>query len=421
MRVLLVAPQPFFTERGTPIAVRLLAETLADHGHAVDLLTYPIGNDVAIDGVTLHRCRGIRGIETVPIGMSLGKLLLDLMLVARFFKLATAGRYDVIHAVEEAVFPALLLRRRHRAAVVYDMDSSLADQLADLGRLPRLLRPLFDRLERTALVRPDAVAAVCEALAARVREVRAPETVFLLNDVPVASHAAPPTIATLRDGVAPGRCIALYVGNLSSYQGIDLLVEAVAELPPDAPVDVVVVGGPDDAVARYRALAESRGVTGRVTFLGPRPLHELGALLQQADILLSPRIKGDNTPLKVFSYMDAGRAILATDLRTHTQVLDEETALLVPPAPAAFAAGLRRLAEDPALRSRLATQAVERVRTRYSMDAFREKVAELYRFLAVQRPSPYKRPTSVADGLGDGQVSPAVQPPRSSKAGAPAD
>lgn len=206
MRVLLVAPQPFFTERGTPIAVRLLAETLGRLGHMVDLLTYPMGSDVAIDGVTLQRCRAVPGVSTVPIVVSLGKLSTNVMLVAPFWKLAATRRYDVVHAVEETVYPPLLLRWRHRAAVVYDMDSSIAQQLADLGGLSRLLRPLFEGLERWALRRSDAVTAVCEDLAAHARRQRAPETVFLLNDTPVASEVSMPTAERLRDRVAPGRC-----------------------------------------------------------------------------------------------------------------------------------------------------------------------------------------------------------------------
>ena len=55
MNVLLISPQPFFTERGTPIAVRCLAEALCADGHRVDLLTYPFGDDVAIDGLAIHR------------------------------------------------------------------------------------------------------------------------------------------------------------------------------------------------------------------------------------------------------------------------------------------------------------------------------------------------------------------------------
>lgn len=103
MRILLVAPQPYYSERGTPIAVRLLAATLAGTGHSVDLLTYPYGEDVVTENVRVLRCKRFPGIRHIPIGFSLSKLLTDLFLTASVIRLARRGAYDVIHAVEEAV------------------------------------------------------------------------------------------------------------------------------------------------------------------------------------------------------------------------------------------------------------------------------------------------------------------------------
>ena len=61
---------------------------------------------------------------------------------------------------------------------------------------------------------------------------------------------------------------------------------------------------------------------------------------------MSPRLKGLNTPMKIYSYLDSGSAVLATRLRTHTQVLDDELAYLVEPEPAALGRGLAALLRD---------------------------------------------------------------------------
>ena len=58
--------------------------------------------------------------------------------------------------------------------------------------------------------------------------------------------------------------------------------------------------------------------------------------MAQADVLVSPRTKGANTPMKVYSYLDSGVAVLATRLPTHTQVMNDETALLAEPTPEDF-------------------------------------------------------------------------------------
>jgi glycosyltransferase involved in cell wall biosynthesis len=185
-------------------------------------------------------------------------------------------------------------------------------------------------------------------------------------------------VEKLSHGGSAAQCLALYVGNLQSYQGIDLLVDAVALLPEHCPVRVVVVGGPAEAAERFRAIAARRGLDGRLRFVGPRPMAQLNNLLAQADILLSPRTQGRNTPLKLYSYMDSRRAILATRLSTHTQVLDDSTALLVEADAGEFARGLLRLVADEKLRRRLAEAAKRRVARRYSLTSFNARVRDIY-------------------------------------------
>jgi hypothetical protein len=129
-RVLLVAPQPFYEDRGTPIAVRQVVEGLSQLGYSTDLLTYPVGNDVQVPGMRLLRAANPVRIKHVPVGLSLKKLLLDIPLTFALGRRLRTGAYTCIHAVEEAAFPAVLLGRYHRVPVIYDMQSSLPEQLA---------------------------------------------------------------------------------------------------------------------------------------------------------------------------------------------------------------------------------------------------------------------------------------------------
>ena len=69
--------------------------------------------------------------------------------------------------------------------------------------------------------------------------------------------------------------------------------------------------------------------------------------MQAADLLVSPRIRGTNTPLKIYSYLRSGKPIVATNLLTHTQVLTPEIAVLVEPTPERFAAAILELIENP--------------------------------------------------------------------------
>jgi len=137
---------------------------------------------------------------------------------------------------------------------------------------------------------------------------------------------------------------------------------------------LVVVGGIEEDVDRYRSLSRHLGVQSRVQFLGRRPLTEIGDLMAAADVLVSPRIRGGNAPMKIYSYMHSGKPILATDLPTHRQILAGDCALLRPPEPEAFAEGMARLALDPQLRQTLGERARSVARERYGVATFERTV-----------------------------------------------
>jgi glycosyltransferase involved in cell wall biosynthesis len=383
MRILLVAPQPFYQERGTPIAIRLLVETLCAQGHAVDVLTYHEGVDLEVDGLRILRTPRLPGVRNIPIGISWKKLICDCLLCGQLVALALTRSYDVIHAVEEAVFPAVLLRALARVRVVYDMDSMLGEQLVAKWRFLRPVGRALRALERATIRRADAVFAVCKDLAEQV-SVDAPDVpVFLIEDVALPSHwLGSGTAEKLRESLGIHGTLALYVGNLQPYQGVEQLVRAMALVPASRDVTLVVIGGSAGDLARLRGFVTTLGLQRRVMLIGPRPLAHLGNYLTQADVVVSPRLRGNNTPMKVYSYMQSGTAILATRIRSHTQVLDDECAHLVDPNSHALAHGLSVMAANSELRARLGATARLKATECYSIDAFREKVRVAYQSLA---------------------------------------
>jgi glycosyltransferase involved in cell wall biosynthesis len=384
MRILLVAPQPFYQERGTPIAVRMLIEVLCGQGHAVDLLTYHEGADLDIEGLKILRTPALPGLRHVPIGISWKKLVCDLLITARLLALALTHRYDVIHAVEEAVFPAILLRSPARARVVYDMDSMLGESLVSKWRLLRPAERVLRAMERAVIRRADAVFAVCSDLARRAMLDAPGVPVFLIEDVALPCQQYMDGAEPLRELLGIRGALALYVGNLQRYQGVEQVVRAMAMLPGECDMTLVLIGGTPEDVARMRSLVRKLHLEERIYLLGPRPLAQLTGFLAQADVLISPRLRGSNTPMKVYSYMNSGTAILATRIPSHTQVLDDDCALLVEPNPQALARGLATLVADEALRARLGSTARRRAAERYSVEAFRQKVCDAYHALEMQ-------------------------------------
>lgn len=386
MHILVLAPHPFYQERGTPIAVKLLLEALSARGHSMDVATFNEGADVHIPGVRIHRTPALPGLTGIRPGFSFKKLISDFFLFWIALGLVIRRRPQVIHSVEEACFMGLVFRMLFRIPYVYDMDSSMPDQIVEKVPGLRFLRPLMHRLVGCAAGAALLVTPVCEALAETAESYR-PRKTILLRDVSLLKRAS--GLRAHERGLPTPGTRFLYVGNLESYQGIDLMLAAFAQHVARRPADrLVVAGGPDALVTHYRNRCAAFRVGAKVTFLGPQPVDRMAELFEAADVLVSPRIKGTNTPMKIYSYLDSGRPTLATRLPTHTQAMDDATALLAEPTPEAFAAGMTRLSDDPELRHTLAARALRLVETRYSRAAFDQAVGELCNYLAAQLKSP---------------------------------
>jgi glycosyltransferase involved in cell wall biosynthesis len=379
MKILVAAPQPFFVERGTPIAVRWLAEHLAQAGHEVDLLTYAEGRDIPLPGVRLIRAGPPRA-RGAPIGFSWKKLVCDAGLLRSMVRLLRAKTYDVVHAGEESIFLAMPLKHFFPFRLVYDMDSSLADQIVEKWPSLRILRHPLEWAERRAVRASDLILPVCQRLAEKVRAMDPTARVEVLHDIAMESAPAG-SVDDLRALAGRPDCLALYAGNLEFYQGVEVFIRALGRASASTRAHLVVIGGDEAGRAACRRAAQEAGVADRVHAIGPRPLADLPAYLRQADILISPRVRGVNTPMKIYSYMLSGRSILATRIPSHLQVLDDACAELAEPDPDSLARGFERLAGDAERRNALGRLAQQRARDRYSEDHYRRVLERAYRAL----------------------------------------
>lgn len=377
MNILVLAPQPFFQHRGTPIAVRELVTSLAGQGHQVDLLVYHEGQDVPLSTCRLVRSPRIAGLNGIRPGFSWKKIVCDFLMCFKAASLLSRRSYDVVHAVEEAVFMALVFKGVFRVPYVYDMDSSLVQQLADKYRPARLAKPLLRWMERLAVRRSVGVVAVCRSLEELARSYQADKKIARLEDKSLLGDTA--SMEASPEQLDFGGPIMMYVGNLEPHQGIYLLLRTHARVIAQQPdCHLVVIGGIPAHIRHYTRLAGRLGVQSRTHFLGPRPTAHLGHFLSQAHFVVSPRTMGENTPMKIYSYLDSGRPVLATRLPTHTQVMDDRVAMLADPTPEGMASGALALLEDPDLCRRLADRARQHVAENYSREAYERKLGGFY-------------------------------------------
>ncbi len=380
MKVLMLSPHPFYQERGTLIAEKLIIRALTERGYQIDLLTFNEGDDVDYPGLAIHRVKPLPKIKNVRPGFSIKKLLLDVLVFFKFIDLMIRNRYHVVHASEESAFMALVICPLFKTPYIYDMDSSMATQILDKAAFLRPLERVLRWLESLPMRHADLVVPVCNALADDVAKYRS-TGIHVLKDVSLAStdsEQSAPVIDIRQNYQIKGKMF-MYIGNLESYQGIDLMLDAFSiYCSRHVESRLIIIGGEQEGIERYRIKCQQLSIQQAVVFMGKQPVAQIGSFMSQADILLSPRTQGVNTPMKVYSYLGSGVVVLATDLPTHTQVADSTTAYLCAADKKSFAASMETLSMDADLCNELAENAKKLIAREHSYPVFRSKLYEIY-------------------------------------------
>ncbi len=248
--------------------------------------------------------------------------------------------------------------RRHRVPYFLEVNAPLAEERARHGglRLHRLARAAERRVWRAA----DLVLTVTAVLGQRVAAAGVdPARIRVVANGVVAERFAAAPAQAMRQPPVLG-----FVGFVRDWHGLDAVIRGMAE--PGAPQAAFTVIGDGPALPGLKRLAAELGVAERVHFAGLMAHEAVPAAVAGFDIALQPRVVDYASPLKLFDYMAAGRAIVAPDQPNIREVLTHDaTALLFDPDdPAAMWQAIARLLGDAALRERLGGAALEELRRR---------------------------------------------------------
>jgi glycosyltransferase involved in cell wall biosynthesis len=389
LRALVIAPQPFFTYRGTPFSVYYRTLVMSELGVECDLLTYGQGLDVDLPGCRLYRIPALRWLGEVKVGPSYLKALLDALMIVWTIALLCRRRYTVVHAHEEAVFWCLWLKPLFRFRLIYDMHSSLPQQLDNFRfhRLP-MLRRIFRAWEIKALRKAEAVITVCPTLLELARKEGAPtDRSFLIEnsivdpvevqvDASTRQAEGARAVAARRwvDDRRPGKTL-IYAGTLEPYQGIDRLLEAFVEVVRAMPeAGLLIAGGLPRQVDHYRRMAAKLGHGERVMFAGWLSPADVRDLSRRCAAAVSPRETGDNTPMKIYELIAHAVPLVATRINSHTQVLNDEVCTLTGIAPSEMATGILWALANPALATEKAERAAAWYGEHYSRRGYANKL-----------------------------------------------
>ena len=384
MRILMLSPQPFMESRGVPFSVYYHIKALGTLGHTVDLLAYPMGTSVDLPGMTLSRIPSLPFIYEMKVGPSLAKIPFDILMALKAWSQLRKTHYDYIFTHEEAGLLGNILAPLFGCRHLYFMHSDLSQQIvsSDFTKNALLIR-CIEAVQRWMVRNADAALAICPDIEQAARRMSPETPVYMIENVAVDEDMPTPTddeVAQLRHELhIEDGPLLLYTGTLESYQGIDLLLQSAKMVLQERPdVHYLLVGGRAEQVEHYRAMAQQLGIANNVQFIGKRPTEEMPRYMALADILLSPRSKGTNTPLKLYTYLRAGKPILATDILSHTQMLHENIAQIVPTTAEGLAQGTFTLLRDPQKARQLGVRGQQFAQEHYSWPVFLKQCQHMY-------------------------------------------
>ena len=391
VRVLTIAPTPFFGDRGCHVRIYEEVRALAARGIESVVVTYSSGRD--LPDVQTVRARAIPGIAAGPLGFSAGRPVLDLAVLLAANREVARFRPDLLHAhLHEGIAIGVVLQLWHRLPLVADLQGSLTSEMVDQGVFADkgVTAGLMRGVERWLVRRPTRILTSSSHgvpfLTAQGVESR--RVTALPDGVDVSAFSPQPRNLALVEklGLA-GKRVVVFLGVLTDYQGVDLLLD-VAELLSGLALDahLLVLGYPNEA--RYRAEAKARGLDSVMTFSGRVPYGEAARWLCLGDVAVSPKRSLTEANGKLLNYMGCGLPVVASDTPVNRELLGE-SGLFAPVGDAeTFALHIGALLSDRSRASQVGAALRRRAETLFAWPVLAERLESVYREVLAERQTP---------------------------------
>jgi len=375
LRVLVVAPTPFFGDRGCHVRIYEEVRALAALGVQCRVVTYPTGRD--LDEVDIVRASPVFGITASPLGFSPGRPLLDASLLLVAHQETVRFRPHLFHAhLHEGIAIGVALRARHGMPLVADLQGSLVAELVDQQVLSDggAAASLVGRAEGWLVRRPTRILTSSSHGAALLAEQGVDRRMLttLPDGVDIdVFRPRPPDPALVQQFGLAGKRVVVFLGVLTDYQGVDVLLDVAAILDrSDINAHMLVLGYPNEA--HYRAAAARRGLDGIMTFPGRVPYAEAPSWLTLGEVAVSPKRSLTEANGKLLNYMACGLPVVATDTPVNRELLGADGVFAPVGDAERFTGAILALLADPS-------------RARGIGQALRQRAASVFSWTAIAR------------------------------------
>jgi glycosyltransferase involved in cell wall biosynthesis len=382
LKILMLAPTPFFADRGCHVRIYEEARVLISLGHEVCIATYHLGRDM--EGIPTVRIPPVPWYKKLTAGPSWHKPYLDILLFFTALAEALRRRPDIIHAhLHEGAFIGLLLKKLLRIPLVFDCQGSLTVEMLDHGfiSMGSFWHRVFLWLEKIINNRTDYIVTSSHAGAADLTKswmVPSNKVKGLIDGVDTDLFRPFPRNEARRAlNLPPERPIAVFLGILNHYQGIDLLLDVVKIFKErGTALHFLVMGFPEE---QYLIKAAAEGVADMVTFTGHVDYEKAPFFLCAGDIAISPKISLTEANGKLFNYMACGLPTVVFDNPVNREILGDSGVYARRGDPVDFAAQIEELLHNRERRDELAARTMEKAVRDHSWISRGNQLVGIYR------------------------------------------
>jgi glycosyltransferase involved in cell wall biosynthesis len=374
-RVLLICPQPFLINRGTPLSILIILQAITELGYSVDMITTHLGEDRDIDNVEIHRIPPIPFLRKMPPGLSVAKFLIMPFMFICSLSLLLRRKYSFIVSLEDGALYGGIFRRLFGKKHIFKIESLPTDHFAP-GSFHHKLMGLYEYLVFSgADVLLPTMAIEEEYVRSKIKSVEKKIVVVEVMPALMIEVVSADRVVELRRQfhLAESDVVVLWIGNLAKYQGAALLRDTVRAMnsawranPDDDNIKFLVTGKEEE----IKDLFQHDHHENLIVF--EPEIWDMANVVSLGDICLSFRNSDVSFPSKVKVFLRAGKAIVAVNTRSHRcHLTHRENSYLIEDDECQAVKTIHALANDEQERKRIGENAKRYFNQKFSWEKYR--------------------------------------------------
>lgn len=327
MKIMMIAPTPFFADRGCHTRIYGEITALQRLGYEVELVTYGLGRD--IEGVKTVRSYNFPWYNKLTAGPSVWKILLLPFIFYTARKEIKRYNPDIVHAhLHEGAFIAKfckMLDRNKKRLYVFDLQGSLSGEIIqhkfvkENGIFHKFFIALEKKINSWFPIITQSDNLYEQLIKMGVKKERIVNAMDAVDTV-IFTPREPDKELTHMLNLDNGKKKVLFMGLLESYQGVDYMFEAFGIVKKQYDnVEFIVIGFPN--IDKYRNKAKELGIEKDVKFIGKVRFEDVPSYLSLSKIAVAPKIADAEGDGKIYNYMAMGMAVVAFDRSVSREIL----------------------------------------------------------------------------------------------------